>query len=515
MYSKTRFKLSSYKYIKAGITIYLTLMLTVSMALIFTLVESGRASAVNARLRSITYMAADSVFAEFAQPLFDRYGVMFLFADEEGFLNKFNDYALANIDMAGTGIFPSTDLYPMSFNGSEVNSVTWATDRSGAVLTDQICEYMKYHAPQAAAENILSDISFFEQTEETRKSYQQINDADQDYSEYLEAYKNAPEEGDGYEETDGYEDYGDSYEDGDTSYKSPDFIRKVNSQYRLGILDLLGVEISDKGVETKDFPSKTTDKNGAGEEAETFVDKSVKKLLMCEYIGEHMSSYTKKLDGCVLDYEMEYILGGKETDRENLSWVTNRLILLRCGANILSLMMDGEKKLEIQGLAAGVAGWTGQTWLVKLMEMLITFIWALAEAMMDVKGLLEGKKAAILKQKDDWNISVSGLENYSDGNMDVKDNPTGLDYDGYLKLLLMIQGGKTQCFRVMDVMEMNMRAFENPEFRLKDCIAEASVEVSYRAPAVFSALIPSKSRPAAAPRGYSFTFTQEYSYQPA
>ena len=55
---------------RSSITIYLTLMLVLVMALICTLIESGRVSAMNARLRSITYMAADSCFAEFAEPCF-------------------------------------------------------------------------------------------------------------------------------------------------------------------------------------------------------------------------------------------------------------------------------------------------------------------------------------------------------------------------------------------------------------------------------------------------------------
>ena len=80
--------------LRSSITIYLSLMLVVIIALICTLIESGRVSAINARLRSITYMAADSVFAEFAQPVFDKYGVMLLWMDEEEFAGSFQNYVI-------------------------------------------------------------------------------------------------------------------------------------------------------------------------------------------------------------------------------------------------------------------------------------------------------------------------------------------------------------------------------------------------------------------------------------
>ena len=110
---------------RSSITIYLTLMLVLVMALICTLIESGRVSAMNARLRSITYMAADSCFAEFAEPLFSDYGVMFLWCDEAEFTEKFNSYVTHNLSLDGTEARNDITLYGMQHVQTECSDITW------------------------------------------------------------------------------------------------------------------------------------------------------------------------------------------------------------------------------------------------------------------------------------------------------------------------------------------------------------------------------------------------------
>ena len=161
---------------RSSITIYLTLMLVLVMALICTLIESGRVSAMNARLRSITYMAADSCFAEFAEPLFSDYGVMFLWCDEAEFTEKFNSYVTHNLSLDGTEARNDITLYGMQHVQTECSDITWATDQNGEVFARQVESYMKYHLAEEAVEKLLEHTSFFEQSEHIQHFMDRIQD---------------------------------------------------------------------------------------------------------------------------------------------------------------------------------------------------------------------------------------------------------------------------------------------------------------------------------------------------
>ena len=162
-------------------TIYLSLVLVVIMALICTLIESGRVSAINARLRSISYMAADSVFAEFAQPVFDGYGVMLLWTDEGEYLEKFNGYITENLDLAGTGAGMDMDLYGMKFDTSAISDITWLVDENGRAFEEQVYDYMKVHVIEGLAEKLLDQTEFFEQTEGAREVIGKINEYQKEF----------------------------------------------------------------------------------------------------------------------------------------------------------------------------------------------------------------------------------------------------------------------------------------------------------------------------------------------
>lgn len=154
--------------LKSSMTIYLTLVLVIIMALIFTLTESGRVSAINTKLRSITYMAADSVFAEFAQPLFDQYGVLMLWADEEEFMKAFNGYIQENLSLKESEAGSDMDLYGMRYADSALTEVKWVIDEGGELFAKQVYDYMKVHIIESVAEELLSRTDYFEQTEKVR-----------------------------------------------------------------------------------------------------------------------------------------------------------------------------------------------------------------------------------------------------------------------------------------------------------------------------------------------------------
>ena len=107
-----------------------------------------------------------------------------------------------------------------------------------------------------------------------------------------------------------------------------------NQQYKKGPLDFFAETISGKKTDAADLPSAAFGKAKAEKEETSFADQTAQKALFCEYIREHFNCFTEKKRETVLDYEMEYILGGKKNDRDNLSHVVTELVLLRIGMNM-------------------------------------------------------------------------------------------------------------------------------------------------------------------------------------
>jgi len=659
---------------RSSITIYLTLMLVLVMALICTLIESGRVSAMNARLRSITYMAADSCFAEFAEPLFSDYGVMFLWCDEAEFTEKFNSYVTHNLSLDGTEARNDITLYGMQHVQTECSDITWATDQNGEVFARQVESYMKYHLAEEAVEKLLEHTSFFEQSEhiqhfmdriqdykkifikvedhvsniqkkiekakdlaadpkglfnelenlldqyedhsdvqadfsrrvndlrkigkeisecltdinkETKKYYESVAEAkvkvdeiEEELEEKKESYdkevynvikeevddiktKSADTNADYYHvienettvnaylsklegldqfcafaQTPLSEDnlseykkqtafYRDQFSDFDlgalsvalnmeqTAQEDDGFIDAIHEIFSSGFLGFLAGKVSEKETDQTSFPSITVGKvavEDTEEEKESLLNLAANKALFTEYILEHLGNYRETKENSVLDYEAEYVLGGKKADKDNLSSVIGKIVLIRSGLNLISLLQDGEKRTETYALASGIIGFTGQPVLIKIVQLLIISAWSAAESLTDVKALLEGKKVPILKKADDWNLSLEGIKNFSEEMITGKDCKHGLTYEDYLRVLLLMQNRKKQYFRTMDILQANMCANENENFRFKDSIAAVTVRTEYVANILFPTLPPAGRILRVHKGRYLFHYEQEYQY---
>ncbi len=169
------------------ITVYMSLILILVCALIFTLIESARVSGIRAHLKSVTYMAEDSVFAGFAEPVFDRYGVMMLWCPDSEFAERFSYYADANLNRSYINGLMYTDIYGASLRDVTLEQVSHPTDEGGQVFADQVYQYMNYYLVEDAAKRILENVSIFDQggkvdafmerIESFGKTFQKVEDA--------------------------------------------------------------------------------------------------------------------------------------------------------------------------------------------------------------------------------------------------------------------------------------------------------------------------------------------------
>ena len=106
---------------------------------------------------------------------------------------------------------------------------------------------------------------------------------------------------------------------------------------------------------------------------------------------------------------MEYILAGRQSDRENLEAVANKLVLLRFVPNYLYLQTNSTRQAEARAAAGTLCTLLAVPAVTEAAAQGILLAWAYGESVMDVRTLLNGKKIAVVKDDASWQLSLSGL----------------------------------------------------------------------------------------------------------
>ena len=249
------------------------------------------------------------------------------------------------------------------------------------------------------------------------------------------------------------------------------WLNKVEQMCSTGLLSLTvpeGKEISGAFMDLTEAPSVDAVWTEGGRNI-SLPD----RLVVNEYCGEFLSCFLPK-DGDGVKagekddaegkavYEMEYLVEGKDTDEDNLSGAVGRLMAVREGLNLIHILSDSEKREEARNLALMISGAAGITPLVFLTAFFVMSVWALGEALMDVRGLLAGRRVMLLKGREDWTLQLEGLLAMGkEGSGTVGGGERGLGYLSWLKILLLMEDGVRQEYRLMDVIQMNIRRKQN------------------------------------------------------
>ena len=212
------------------------------------------------------------------------------------------------------------------------------------------------------------------------------------------------------------------------------------------------------------------------------------KGIFVKYIELYFNNYAKISeygnDDTALKYEMEYILNGNLNDKDNLTETIKKLVEVRNLSNGAYLITDGEKMKEITTLAETVATAIGMPFLTPVVSAVIIEAWALTEAVIDVRQLLNGEKVPIVKNSENWYSSIKNIGTFEDG----RKNNTGLTYTQYLQTMIMTQKTKNTVFRTMDLVQVNMQKRYNKDFLISECFGMCEVEANLRIEPVFTSL---------------------------
>lgn len=264
-------------------------------------------------------------------------------------------------------------------------------------------------------------------------------------------------------------------------------IEHVNELKKADILSLVVPKeqgISDKQIEPDQMLEHRSLNRGYGRfEDVAEENKTLSTLLYGEYLKEHFSDYTNKEDGKqgALDYELEYILFGKASDRENLKAAVKKLILLRFVPNYVYIQSDQEMRAEAESVAGTLCTLLAVPEITEAAVQVILLAWAYGESIMDLRTLLAGNKVALTKSKETWQLQLSGLlklgteEDMNEG----QDVENGQDYQDYLRMLLFLEDSNTKALRTLSVIESNLQnVYGQTYFRADICVSRMEIESS-------------------------------------
>lgn len=290
-------------------------------------------------------------------------------------------------------------------------------------------------------------------------------------------------------------------------------LEQVQAMIEGGLLGLVmpeGTEVSKAVLSTGQFPSGTIGipPEAGGEKGHSLLD----RVIIDEYCGHFFPNALSEGERLVR-YELEYILQGEGTDRENLEKTVMELFAVREGLNLIRILSDPQKRDEARTLALAITGGVGLAPLADITACLIMGIWAMGESVSDLRILMSGGKVPLWKQEGEWKLDLEGLLDMGKdkgGGETPKGFDRGFAYEGYLKLLLLKENPPKKHMRMLDLMQMNI-GLEKSGFLIENCACYVDIRGKASGKHIFFA-VPFVERLVNGEQGYSLEAAAGKSY---
>ena len=199
----------------------------------------------------------------------------------------------------------------------------------------------------------------------------------------------------------------------------------------------------------------------------------------------HHNQSTLDLGDTYFKNEIEYILCGTADDQKAKKNVRSKLVILRNLLNLAYLYASPEKREIAMTLAAAMTPGPEAV----LTQGVLMELWAFAEAENDANLLYDGEPVPLVKQDQNWALTLenamgsaegtvedsskmgAGQENEEGGDKKNYIRPAvceGADYEDYLRILVNTVPEKTRLYRIMDLIQINMKYLYCDYFLLAD-----------------------------------------------
>lgn len=590
--------------VKGSITIYLSMILISVMLLVNVIGESARISAVQAQIKSYTYMSAESALAGYGRQVYEDYGILLVWEKQtvESVIKKNIQDNINMADLNEPGLnFLGTNLVNLEVTGKE-----YLTKKGGQYLSNQIKSYIKYAGVMETVERLVKECETYENCNDQNKNKCDLNIVvDVNKGELQELVENINSIVTGLKETKDLSNKYDSVsqkieklqsdfnkkegkkvlkeyrelmasieiksKDVDSAIskievyerKKEQFLKKnsytsdakdymdtnleilekvrdeIKRDKELNVLKIKKLDsgniskvkksISNMGKVISEMESLITlesteedrDNYSIFENLKDFIDSGVlsqvlenpenvskntlsgsnlpstlegkknnslskeikNKCVNALYAGLKFGNYNNPEKNTVLKYELEYIISGKNSDKENLASVVEKIVLAKTGINMAYLITDKEKMEQVSAIAASVAIVTGLPFLEPVAKGVLISAWSMAEAVNDMKILLSGGKVTLTKSKGGWRTSIGNITNGG-----KKEDSKGLSYKEYCQILIAVQNTGDSLYRIMDLIQINIQKRYNSEFLMSKSLTGFKLKATYETAPLFTAI---------------------------
>ncbi len=238
-------------------------------------------------------------------------------------------------------------------------------------------------------------------------------------------------------------------------------------------------------------------KNQKQEDEREKVNSPIEKISIIRYANKVFSSYTNEQNRTT-KYGLEYLIGGKSREKDNLISVINRLLVVRLLLNFTCVMSDAAFQEKSLATATAIAGITGLPPVINAIQYTILLILSLEEACVDVRALLMGKKISALKKSSDFQMKYEEICMGSKKlftqkanvypNDDGKKEISSISYSQYLWSFLLFVSQDTIEKRIFSLIEYDLREKYNRTFCVHTCICKCRYKINYQIPYQFCEL---------------------------
>lgn len=428
---------------KGEITAFLSLIFVLLVSFILAMAESALIQTVKNQKRLDADRAVFSLFGEYQKNLLEEYNVFAIDGTYES-----GDYE--------EGLL----LDRMSYYGSigiqhEITDIQLLTDNNGQAFREQVIKYMESRTGITLVRNLTGLASNWEEREiQGQEMSEQLEEVLSENEESLPEL--LPEEAGG------------------------EF--QVSKGAILSLVLPKEFQLSGKTIRSEEQISGRNCRTGRGSfpERKSGTAGAEEKLLFEQYIMEKFgTAMEQKGENRNLDYEVEYILCGKESDAENLKSIVYQLLMYRFASNYAYLMTDTAKQGEAETMAATASILLVNPQLEPVIKQLILVLWSFGESVMDLRSLLSGKKIALTKKAENWQLQLSGLFKLGkeEDTQEGQDDESGLTYQQYLQILTFLKSDTQLTMRTMDRMEQNLiQEKELSFFRADACVSKIKLQ---------------------------------------
>lgn len=441
-------KAPAYEAMKKGeVTAYLSLVFILLMTFVGGIMESASIQMAKNYRRADMNRAMESVFAEYQKELLEEYEI---FALDTGY-----ETSQYGEDM----VIRRLEYYRAQNMEHQVRRIQYLTDHGGRAFYEQVAAYMEQQYGIDLVKEQVGMTDIWKKQDEQIIEYEQTGKTEQEHLEQLleEQAGELPSE------------------DNPIAY-----VEELKKSPILSLVMPEDRQVSEKKIALASMVSERQRNQGYGDFSDVTPEAgTVDHLLFGRYLSDHFGHAVSEEDKGALDYELEYLLAGKESDRENLEAVVNQLLLFRFVPNYMHLQGSSTKKAEAEAMALTLCSLLAVPAITQAAAQVILLAWAYGECLMDVRALLNKGKVPLMKNEESWQLSLSDLLKLGQDKSlnDGQDTGSGLTYEEYLRILLFLEKKEALGMRALDLIENNLRTKHGlTSFQADQCVSKMEMD---------------------------------------